>query len=84
VNWFGLHLYWGRGNSLESNYYVRTKYKYYKEHKKVSAKGCISWDPDSAKSCNSQESSKLLYGMEERETEDWVDLLMTQGVSLSL
>jgi hypothetical protein len=25
----------------------------------VSAKGCISRDPDSAKSCNSQESSKL-------------------------
>jgi hypothetical protein len=50
----------------------------------VSAKGCISKDPNSVKSCNSQESSKLLYGMGEWETEDWVDSLMTQGVSLSL
>jgi hypothetical protein len=50
----------------------------------VSAKGCISRDPDSAKSCNSQENSKLPYGMGEWETEDWVDLLMNQGVSLSL
>jgi hypothetical protein len=49
----------------------------------VSAKGCISRDPDSAKSCNSQESSKLLYGMGEWETGDWVDSLMTQRVSLS-
>jgi hypothetical protein len=36
---------------------------------------CISRDTDSAKSCNSQESSKLPYGMGERET---------QGVSLSV
>jgi hypothetical protein len=50
----------------------------------MSAKGCISRDPDSAKSCNSQESSQLFYGMGEREMEDWVDSLMTQGVSLSL
>jgi hypothetical protein len=50
----------------------------------VSAKGCISRDPDSAKFCDSQESSKLLYGMEEWEMEDWVDYLMTRGVSLSL
>jgi hypothetical protein len=50
----------------------------------VSGKGCISRDSDSAKSCNSQESSKLLYGMGERETEDWVNSLMTQGASLSL
>jgi hypothetical protein len=51
----------------------------------VSAKDCISRDTDSAKSCNSQESSKLPYGMEGgSETEDWVDALMTQGVSLSL
>jgi hypothetical protein len=50
----------------------------------VSGKGYISRDPDSAKPCNSQESSKLLYGMGEWEMEDWVDLLMTQGVSLSL
>jgi hypothetical protein len=50
----------------------------------VSAKGCISRDPDSAKSYNSQESSKLLYGMGEWEMEDWVNSLMTQGVSLSL
>jgi hypothetical protein len=50
----------------------------------VSAKGCISRDPDSAKSCTSHESSKLLYGMGEREMEDWVDSLMTQGVTLSL
>jgi hypothetical protein len=50
----------------------------------VSAKDCISRDPDSAKSCNSQESSKLFYGMGEWEMEDWVDSLMTEGVSLSL
>jgi hypothetical protein len=50
----------------------------------VSGKGCISINPVSAKSCNSQESSKLLYGLWEWETEDWVDSLMTQGVSLSL
>jgi hypothetical protein len=50
----------------------------------LSAKGCISRDPDSAKSCNSQESSKLLCGMGEWEMEDFVDSLMTQGVSLSL
>jgi hypothetical protein len=50
----------------------------------VSAKGCISRDPNSAKSCNSQESSKLLYGMGEWETEDGVDSLMTQRMSLSL
>jgi hypothetical protein len=50
----------------------------------VSDKGCIFRDPDSVKSCNSQESSKLLYGMEEWEMEDWVDSLMTQGLSLSL
>jgi hypothetical protein len=49
----------------------------------MSAKDCISMDPDFAKSCNSQESSKLLYGMGERETEDWVDSLITQEVSLS-
>jgi hypothetical protein len=41
-------------------------------------------DPDSAKSFNSQESSKLLYSLGEWEMEDWVDLLMTQGASLSL
>jgi hypothetical protein len=41
----------------------------------VSAKGSISRDTDSAKSCNSQDSSKLLYGMGERETEGWVDSL---------
>jgi hypothetical protein len=50
----------------------------------VSGKGCISRDPDSVKSCNAQESSKWLYGMREWETEDWVDSLMTQEVSLSL
>jgi hypothetical protein len=50
----------------------------------VSAKGCISRDPDSAKSCYSQESAKLLYGMGKWETEDWVDSLITQGVNLSL
>jgi hypothetical protein len=50
----------------------------------VSTKGCISRDPDFVKCYNSQESSKLLYGMGEWETEDWVDSLMTQGVSLSL
>jgi hypothetical protein len=51
----------------------------------VSVKGCIFKEQDSAKYCNSQESFKLLfYGMGEWETEDWVDLLMTQGVSLSL
>jgi hypothetical protein len=50
----------------------------------VSAKGCISRDLDFTKSCNSQESSKMLYGMGERETEDWVDFLVTQGVSLYL
>jgi hypothetical protein len=49
----------------------------------VSAKGYISRDQNSAKSSNSQESYKLLYGMGEWETEDWVDSLMTQGVSLS-
>jgi hypothetical protein len=49
----------------------------------VSGKGCMSRDLDFTKSCNSQESSKLLYGMGEWETEDWVDSLMTQGVSLS-
>jgi hypothetical protein len=42
----------------------------------VSAKGCISRDPDPVKSCKSQESSKLLYGMVEWETEDWVDSFM--------
>jgi hypothetical protein len=52
--------------------------------KKGSDKGCISRDPESVKSCNSQESSKLLYGMREWEMEDCFDLLMTQGVSLSL
>jgi hypothetical protein len=51
--------------------------------KNKSGKGCISRDPDSVKSCNSQESSKLFYGMGEWEMEDWVDLLMTQRVSLS-
>jgi hypothetical protein len=50
----------------------------------VSGKGCISRDPDSAKSCNSQENLKLLYGMGEWEMGDWVNSLMTQGVSLSL
>jgi hypothetical protein len=50
----------------------------------VSGKGCIFRDPDSVKSCNTKESSKLLYGMEEWEMEDWVDSLMTQGLSLSL
>jgi hypothetical protein len=45
---------------------------------------CIPRDLNSAKSCNSQESCKLPYGMGEREMEDWVDVLMTQGVSLSL
>jgi hypothetical protein len=54
------------------------------EHKKVSGKGCISRDTDFVKSCNSQESSKLLSGMGEWEIEDWVNSLMTQGVSLSL
>jgi hypothetical protein len=48
------------------------------------AKDCIFRDLDSAKSCNSQESSKLLYGIREWETEDWVDSFMIQGVSLSL
>jgi hypothetical protein len=50
----------------------------------VFAKGCICRDTDSEKSCNSQESSKLFYGMREWEMEDWVDSLMTQGVSPSL
>jgi hypothetical protein len=50
----------------------------------VSGKGCISRDPDSTKSCNSQESSKLLYVMREWEMEDWVDSLMTQRVNLPL
>jgi hypothetical protein len=50
----------------------------------VSAKGCMSRDTDSAKSYNSQENSKLLYGIGEWEMEDWVDSLMTQEVSLSL
>jgi hypothetical protein len=50
----------------------------------VSGKSCIFKDADSVKSCKSQESSKLLYGMEEWEMEDWVDSLMTQGLSLSL
>jgi hypothetical protein len=50
----------------------------------VSAKGCIFRDLDSAKSYNSQKSSKLFYGMGEWEMEDWVDLFMIQGVSLSL
>jgi hypothetical protein len=50
----------------------------------LSGKGCISRDLDPAKACNSQESSKLLYGLGEWEMEDWVNLLMTQGVSLSL
>jgi hypothetical protein len=50
----------------------------------VSAKGYISRDPDFVKSCNSQESSKLFYGLWEWETEEWVDSLMTQGVSLSI
>jgi hypothetical protein len=50
----------------------------------VSGKGCISRDLDFIKSCNSQGSSKLFYGMGEWETEDWVDFLMTQVVSLSL
>jgi hypothetical protein len=50
----------------------------------MSEKGCISRDIDFTKSCNSQESSKLLYGMGEWEMEDWVDSLMTQGMSLSL
>jgi hypothetical protein len=50
----------------------------------VSGKGCISRDLDFTKSCNSQESSKLLYGMGEREMEDWVDSLMIQGMSLFL
>jgi hypothetical protein len=36
----------------------------------LSPKGCISRDPDSAKSCNSQDSSMLLYDMGEGETED--------------
>jgi hypothetical protein len=49
-----------------------------------SGKGCISRDPDLAKSCNSQKSSKLLYGLGEWEMEDWVDPLMNQGASLSL
>jgi hypothetical protein len=47
-------------------------------------KDYISRDPDSAKSCNSQKNSKLLYGMGEWEMEDCVDLLMIQGVTLSL
>jgi hypothetical protein len=50
----------------------------------MSGKGYISRDIDFTKSCNSQESSKLLYGMGEWEMEDWVDSLMTQGMSLSL
>jgi hypothetical protein len=50
----------------------------------VSGKGCISRDLDFTKSCNSQESSRLFYGMEEWEMKDWVNSLMTQGVSLSL
>jgi hypothetical protein len=41
-------------------------------------------DRDSVKSCNSQESFKLLYGIGEWEMEDWVDLFMTKGVGLSL
>jgi hypothetical protein len=65
-------------------YYLRSKLEYSEEHKKVSVKGCISRDPDSAKSCNSQESFELFYGMGEWEMEDWVDSLMTQGMSLSL
>jgi hypothetical protein len=51
----------------------------------VSVKGCVFRDPDSVKSCNSQESSKLFFlwygGVE---MEDWVDSLMIQRVSLSL
>jgi hypothetical protein len=51
----------------------------------VSAKDCISRDANSAKSCNSEESFKLLfYGMGEWQMKDCVDSLMTQGVSLFL
>jgi hypothetical protein len=39
---------------------------------------------DLAKSCNSQESSKLHYGLGEWEMEDFVDSLLTKEVSLSL
>jgi hypothetical protein len=56
---------------------------YEKGHKRCLLRD-ISRDLNSAKFCNSQESSKLLYGIGEREKEDWVDSLMTQGVSLSL
>jgi hypothetical protein len=45
---------------------------------------CIPRNLNSAKSCNSQENCKLPYGMQGRETEDWVDALVTQGVSLFL
>jgi hypothetical protein len=38
----------------------------------------------SCKIYNSQENSKLLYGLEEWKMEDWVDLFMTQGANLSL
>jgi hypothetical protein len=49
-----------------------------------SGKDCTSRDLDSAKSCNSQESSKLLYGLGQWEMKDWIDSLMTQGASLPL
>jgi hypothetical protein len=52
--------------------------------KRWSGKGCISRNPDSAKSCKSQESTKLVHGMGEWKMEDWVNLLSTQEASLSL
>jgi hypothetical protein len=52
--------------------------------KRYLLRDCIHRNLNSAKSCNSQESFKMIYGMGEREMEDWVDALMTQGVSLSL
>jgi hypothetical protein len=50
----------------------------------VSGKGYISRDLDITKSCNSQESCKLFYGVGEWEMKDWVNSFMTQGVSLCL
>jgi hypothetical protein len=51
--------------------------------KRCLLRDCIPRDLNSVKSCNSQESSKLPYGMG-RGMENWVDAFMTQGVSLSL
>jgi hypothetical protein len=47
-------------------------------------KGRISQNPDSAKSCNSQKSSKLPHFLGQWVMEDWVNPFGTQGVSFSL